>query len=108
MKMVDYEVIGARVRGKRVQAKLTQEAVSESVGITSVYLSKIENGKVRPTIDTLSAICEAVNCDLGAVLMNASSGSNQYENETVVKLFRACKPEVKPIALNLLKQLSKL
>lgn len=108
MNMVDYKVIGARIRAKRLQAKMTQEFVSESVGITSVYLSKIENGKVRPTIDTLSAICDTVNCDLGAVFMNTSSASNQYENETVVKLFHACRAEVKPIALNLLKQLSKL
>ena len=108
MQMVDYKLIGTRIKEKRTKAKLTQEYVSEKTGITAVYLSKIENGKVKPTIDTLSAICDTVNCDIGSVLLNSASESDQYQNETVVRLFRACSAEVKPIALNLLEQLSKL
>ena len=51
--MVDYKVIGLRLKTYRQQAGLTQETVAERAGITVVYLSKIENGHVRPTIDLL-------------------------------------------------------
>ena len=78
------------------------------VDITVVYLSKIENGKVRPTLDTLSYICSSLNCDLVEVLLNVTSESNKYQNEYVIKMFNACSSHVKPIALNLLEQLSKL
>lgn len=77
---------------------MTQERVAELVNITVVYLSKIENGKVRPTLDTLAAICSALNCDLGEILLNITPESNQYQNERVIKLFQSCSPNVKPIA----------
>ena len=106
--MVDYRLIGSRMQEQRKKMKLTQDYVSEAIGITTVYLSKIENGKVRPTIDTLSAICDVIQCDLGTILTNVSSESDSYQTEEVTRLFRACSPEVKPIALLILEQLGKL
>ena len=106
--MVDYKLIGSRIKEIRIKEQLTQDYVSEQAGITTVYLSKIENGKVRPTIDTLSAICDVINCDLGTILLNVASESNNYQSETVVKLFHSCSSDVKPIAIKLLEQLAKL
>lgn len=106
--MVDYKLIGSRLKFEREAKQLTQETVAEQADITTVYLSKIENGKVHPTLNTLSAICTVVGCDLGAVLLNSTSESKDYQSEMVVQLFHACSPEVKPIALELLKGLSKL
>lgn len=106
--MVDYKLIGSRLKSEREAQLLTQETVAERADITTVYLSKIENGKVHPTLDTLSAICTVIDCDLGAVLLNSASESKDYQSEKVVQLFHACAPEVKPIALELLKGLSKL
>lgn len=106
--MVDYKLIGLRLKQHREQAKLTQEKVSEIVGITTVYLSKIENGKVHPTLDTLEKICLAVQCDLGDILQNSIVDLNTYQNDEVVKIFHSCSPSVKPIALTILKELSKI
>lgn len=106
--MVDYKLIGSRIKKQRESRKMTQEQVAELVDITIVYLSKIENGKVRPTLDTLSAICSVLDCDLGEILLNVTSESSKYQNEYVIKIFNACSSHVKPIALNLLEQLSKL
>lgn len=106
--MVDYKLIGARLKKYRDCAKLTQEALAEAADITPIYLSKIENGHVRPTLDTLAALCSALGCDLGSLLTDASPDSRQYQTERVVQVFRACAPEVKPIALSLLEQLSRL
>ena len=106
--MVDYKLIGQRIKAAREKSGLTQEIVSEQADITVVYLSKIENGKVRPTLDTLNSICAAIECDLGTLFINSTSESNAYENERVVQLFRSCSPSVKPIALDLLQSLSRL
>ena len=108
MQMIDYKVIGRRIKARRQEAHLTQELVAERVNITTVYLSKIENGHVRPTIDLLCAICLTLQCDIADILADASPVRDTYQNEQVVKLFNACSPTVKPIALNLLEQLAKL
>ena len=42
---IDYLMIGKRLKEYRVAAQLTQEKAAEAANITSVYLSRIENGK---------------------------------------------------------------
>lgn len=106
--MVDYKLIGARLKKQRERTRMTQEQVAEAAYITSIYLSKIENGKVHPTLDTLAMICDVIDCDLGTVLSNSVTESTLYQNERVLELFHSCSPAVKPIALELLEKLSKI
>ena len=106
--MLDYRIIGERLKKKRKSSGLTQEEVAELVDITVVYLSKIENGHVRPTLDLLCQVSEIVGIDLGDLFSNVSTNSAAYQNEKVVQLFNACSPTVKPIALDLLAKLSEL
>lgn len=43
--MIDYAAIGKRIQKKRQERSITQEKLAEQVGISVVYLSKIENGR---------------------------------------------------------------
>lgn len=105
---IDYCLIGKRLKEQRNEEKLTQEQVAERAEITTVYLSKIENGKVAPTLDTLATICAVIDADIGYVLSGCQYYRHEYGNDVILELFRACSPEVKPIAINLLKELSKI
>ena len=105
---VDYSLIGKRLKENRMAAHLTQEKVAELSNITSVYLSRIENGKVTPTLDTLDTICCVIGADLGMVISGCQYDREQYGNDIVLELFRSCSPQVKPVAIKLLKELSTL
>lgn len=106
--MIDYKLIGSRLKKQREYLGLTQENLSENVGITTVYLSKIENGKVHPTLETLSLLCGALHCDLGRIFLNTELESESYQNEAVVRVFQKCAPHMKPTALKILEELSKV
>ena len=106
--MIDYKLIGSRIKKQRTAKGITQEALAETVNITTVYLSKIENGHVRPTIDLLDEICTALGFELGDLFADSSPRSERYQNERVLELFHLCAPGVKPIALELLEKLSTL
>lgn len=101
-------MIGSRIKAQRESRNMTQEQLAERVDITAVYLSKIENGRVKPALKTLTALCSSLDCDLGEILMNIMSESNKYQNEQIVKLFQDCSPDVKPIALKMMELLSEL
>jgi len=105
---IDYLMIGKRLKEYRINAQLTQEKVAEAANITTVYLSRIENGKVTPTLDTLAVICTVINADLGMVISGCQSDNREYGNDIVLELFRACSPEIKPVALKILKELSEI
>lgn len=90
------------------QRNITQEKLAEQVGISVVYLSKIENGRVYPTLETLSNICTELDTELAEILTNTEIARKDYANDRVVELFNSCSMRVKPIALALLEDLSKL
>lgn len=106
--MIDYTIIGKRIQTRRQEQNITQEKLAERVGISVVYLSKIENGRVYPTLETLSNICTELDTELSAILSNTEIARNDYANERVLELFNSCSIRVKPIALSLLEELSKL
>ena len=106
--MIDYTIIGKRIQTRRQEQNITQEKLAERVGISVVYLSKIENGRVYPTSETLSNICTELDTELSAILSNTEIARKDYANERVLELFNSCSIRVKPIALSLLEELSKL
>lgn len=106
--MIDYAVIGKRIQTRRQEQGITQEKLAEKAGISVVYLSKIENGRVYPTLETLSNICTELDIELAEILTNTEIARRDYANDRVLELFNACSMRVKPIALALLEDLSKL
>ena len=105
---LDYAAIGGRLQARRKELGITQEDAAERAGITVVYLSKIENGRVYPTLETLSNICTELDTELAEVLSNTEMERKDYANDRVLELFNACSVRVKPIALSLLEELTKL
>lgn len=106
--MIDYKLIGSRLKTQRITQRMTQEYVAEQAGITVVYLSKIENGHVKPTIDVLDSICTSVGFDVSALFAGTCISSDTYQNERVIALFRKCRPELKPVILELLEKMSQI
>ena len=50
--------LGDRVRDLRLGAGMTQEALAARSGLTSKYLSRLENGNVNPSILVVQSIAE--------------------------------------------------
>ncbi len=105
---IDYQTIGWRLQDSRKRQGLTQEGLAERVGITVVYLSKVENGRVRPTLELLDSLCDSLGISLSALLTGIEIQKDEYANERVVALLRACAPEIKEAALDILERLSQV
>lgn len=106
--MADHKLIGQRVKYYRKQSGLTQEQLAERVNISDVYLSRIENGAAKPTLDVYANICSTLRCDLSALFSNVSTESERYQSDRILELFQSCTPRVKPVVLDLLEKLSRL
>ena len=52
------------IRAWREHKQIKMNELAKRVGISSAYLSQIENGKRNPTIDTLKAIAKELNIDI--------------------------------------------
>jgi transcriptional regulator with XRE-family HTH domain len=65
------EVLGAAIRAERVTAGLSLRDLAERTGVSNAYLSQIERGLHEPSISVLSAIAEALDVSLEALLGRA-------------------------------------
>lgn len=75
---IDYGLIGERIRNKRKELCLTQEQLAQELNLTSVYLSKIENGKVSATLETLAFIAYRLEIDLSFLISGTSTIEKKY------------------------------
>ena len=64
----DYKGIVSRLQKRRKELGYTQEYVSEQTGITPFYISKMENGHVRFSLDMLITLTNCLKMDLGTAL----------------------------------------
>lgn len=75
---VDYALIGKRVKNKRTELKITQEQMASDLNLSTFYISKIENGKSCPTLDTLSVIANYLKIDLAYLITGTSTLEKNY------------------------------
>ena len=59
------EKLGKRIRELRKARKLTQEMLGEKAALSYKFIGEIERGQVNPSLDTLSAIANALNVEIG-------------------------------------------
>lgn len=57
-----YRAIGVQVRHRRLEKRMTQEQLSQEVGISLSFLGHIERGTRKMSVETLIAICDALEC----------------------------------------------
>ena len=86
----DYVLIGEQIKFWRQQRRLTQEQLAEMVELTPGFISLIETGKKRASLETLLSICRALNITTNDLLVGnqiiQSSDYNTEFSEMTVKL----------------------
>ena len=103
---IDYEKIGQRIRGWRIRKKMTQEQMATLIEREPAYISRIENGRQKPSLDTLLRICCALELDISDLLLNMSNvkknqiellldGCNDCEAIVILRTARALKAILK-------------
>lgn len=75
--MVNYRLIGQRIREIRLLQSVTQQQLAESIHVSVPYISYIEHAEKKPSLEVLVNISNA----LGITLDELLSG-NQIHNPT--------------------------
>jgi transcriptional regulator with XRE-family HTH domain len=59
--------IGRRIQQLRLESRITQRELGEATGLAVSYLSRVENGRLTPTVPTLTKIVGALSVTLAAL-----------------------------------------
>jgi exopolysaccharide biosynthesis polyprenyl glycosylphosphotransferase len=67
-------MVGGTIRRRRRDRNLTLSAVAELTGLNVGYLSQVENDKASPSLETLSALADAMDVPIAWFLLEQSVG----------------------------------
>ena len=92
-----YDALGKKIKRYRNSKKMTQDVLSEKSGIAQGYISDIEQGKARITVDAFVNICNALEISTSDVLKDHEKATpietdillaiSQLESKDRIKLF---------------------
>lgn len=65
--------LGQRIRQMRLMHGLSARELARRAGVTPGYLSRVENGHISPTVQTLTRVMQAMDETVGALFGSPSS-----------------------------------
>lgn len=80
---IDYIAIGTRIRHHRIQKCITQEELAFQIETSAAYISNIECGKKKPSLQKLIQISEVLDVTINDFVYNTpppSSSSNEISS----------------------------
>ena len=88
---IDYTSIGLRIAKRRKQVNMKQNVLADKLNISNNYLSSIERGKEKPSLEILVKICNVLHVTPDYLLMG-----NMYSNtvpQNIVSGLQLCSEE---------------
>ena len=68
--------------GGEFESKMTQEQMATLIEREPAYISRIENGRQKPSLDTLLRICCALELDISDLLLDMSNVKEKSNHHT--------------------------
>ena len=70
---MNYELLGQNIRQARKKQSMTQELLAETVDLSTVFISQIENGARKPSLETVYNIAKVLGVTIDGLLANNES-----------------------------------
>jgi transcriptional regulator with XRE-family HTH domain len=87
---VDFKLIGGRIQDMRKGRQITQETLAEKLNYSVGYISNMERGMTKISLNTLSKIADYLDCDVSELIQGCSYERSTYLTgeifELIVKL----------------------
>jgi len=99
---VDYKSVGQRIKEIRKQQKKTQEQLAEQISVTVGYISQVERGVTKVSLDTLSEISAALDEDIAYFITGTAMGKPSYMQDAMHDKFAVLSHRQKQLVLEMI------
>lgn len=100
---MDYKKLGKRLKEERLKKNMTQEQLAELVNLSNVYISHVESGSAKPSLQTLINICNALAITPDFVLYDSLHKSREYITDEIANLLKNCSEKNLHLIVRLIK-----
>ena len=84
--LVDYFAIGQRIKQVRRDRGMTQERLAEALSVSVGYISQIERGVTKISLETLAAVAACLACDLSELATGVAVTQEHYLDRELAQL----------------------
>ncbi len=82
---IDYKLIGARIKTERHKKGMTQEGLAEALDVSIGYVSQVERGITKISLDLLGSISTILECDVAKFISESAVNSATYMESDIIK-----------------------
>lgn len=99
---VDYKLIGARIKSRRREINITQEKLAEMLSVSIGYVSQVERGTTKISLDLLARLSDALKCDMSMFVGGSSHDGKEYLSGEALQGFERLTSEQKRFLLGII------
>ena len=104
---VDYKLIGTRIKEQRRLREYTQEDLAEKLEVSVGYISQVERGITRISLDLLAAVSTVLECDMAVLVTGSAMNGELYMRDEIGALYDQLNHREKQLTLGFMELLVK-
>ena len=104
---IDYRLIGQRIKERRKAMHKTQDNLAEALAVSVGYISQIERGVTKISLDTLAKIATALDCSIAELIEGTSPSQKEYFNQEIQDACLRLNPKQRRLLLEMAHLISK-
>ncbi|MDR2572310.1 MAG: helix-turn-helix domain-containing protein [Oscillospiraceae bacterium] len=93
--MIDRKAVGRKIKYYRVQAGKTQQEVAEALNFSYNYLSQIERGLSKTSLEKLSIISTYLGVSVQSLIADVNQDVPEYLTTDIIERMNNLPPEDK-------------
>lgn len=101
---IDYKLLGNRIKAQRIIKGITQEHFAEQMDVSVGYISQIERGITKISLERLSLVADYLDCDISYLLEGVNSNDKSYLEKDFQNLYKRLSSYEKKILALLLQE----
>lgn len=99
----NYGLLGERLREIRKRRGLSQMSLAEATGLTSTFISYVENGHKTMRLETFVQIANALNVSADELLMDSLENTLKVRNNEFADVLADCNEYERRVLADILK-----
>lgn len=103
---IDYRQIGRYIKRARKMRSMTQEQLAEHLDVSIGYVSQVERGITKISLDLLAAIATVLDCEISFFIDGVTMAQKNYLTDALLEQISTLSAEKKQFLLKLIPMLN--